>query len=475
MSLDHTGGPAATPRGIGVPEAQPLLSALEGGTAETRLAALDALTRLPLEPESWLEVRDYAAWALEDKSAPEHVDAIELAARVPVRSVRERLWAMAEKGDPEERSRAAFALAEAGDGRAVQPLLSMLGDPLWQVDASRLLARLDVSDCREALRYRCAVIPPGPEGDEQRFWLALGLARTGEHAELQRFLTEYEAGAAELRLMWGDPSLLLAELRRGPALPERARERLRETTATMEGDAGRLAALLVEADERPDLGSAPARFTAPPLPSIADADRVRVREAIGRARLGETEDQTDWRADVERVVDVLAATDDRRLVWSLVVSELFRTAVGQDFLFGNAVAELVHELGSDYAPDIDGLLGAYRPLASMEQTGGAGAQIAWAAGGSGLSQLLSGLAPALSSPADRLAAARLLAHAAGYISAAGPPIFGGAPRAPELPQVELIDDLTTAGGGIESAAARGSRRAACPRRLSSRSRAGSTP
>ena len=148
---------------------------------------------------------------------------------------------------------------------------------------------------------------------------------------------------------------------------------------------------------------------------------------------------------------MLAAADDRRLVWSLVVSELFRKAVGQDFLFGNAVAELVHELGSDYAPDIDGLLGAYRPLASVEQTGGVGAQIAWAAGGSGLTQLLSGLAPALSSPADRLAAARLLAHAAAYISAAGPPIFGGAPPAPELPPVELIDDLTTAAGGIQSA------------------------
>ena len=159
MSLDQTGGPAATPRGIGLPEAEPLLSALEGGTAETRLAALDALTRLPLEPECWLEVRDYAVWALEDKSAPEHAGAIELAARVPVRSVRERLWAMAEKGDQEERSRTALALAEAGDERAVQPLLSMLGDPLRQVDASRLLARLDVSDGRDALRYRSAVIP----------------------------------------------------------------------------------------------------------------------------------------------------------------------------------------------------------------------------------------------------------------------------------------------------------------------------
>ena len=236
------------------------------------------------------------------------------------------------------------------------------------------------------------MIPREPDGDEQRFWLALALARTGEHSELQRFLTEYEAGAADLRLLWGDPSLLVAELRRGPALPEQARERVRDTATTMEGAGGRLAALLVEADERPDPASASPRFTAPPLSSIADTDRARVREAIGRARLGEAEGtRTDWRAGVERVVDKLAAADDRRLVWSLVVSELLHKAVGQDFVFGNAVAALVYGLGSDYAPDVDGLLGAYRPLASEGQTGGVGAQIAWAAGGSGLSHSCPGL------------------------------------------------------------------------------------
>ena len=467
MSLDHTGGPQATPHDIGLPDAQPLLSALEGGTAETRLAVLDALTRLPLDPDCWLEVRDYAVWALETKSAPEHVEAIELAARVPVRSVRERLWALAEEGDPDERFRAALALAETGDGRAVQPLISTLGDELRQVDASRLLARLDVSDSLDALRYRFAVIAHGPDGDEQRFWLALALARTGEDSELRRFLADYEAGDAELRLMWGDPSLLLAELRRGPALPTPAREHLRESAATMEGEAGRLASLLLEADDRLDASSASPRLTAPPLPAVAAPERERVRAEIGRARLGEAEEVTAWRADVEHLVDALAATADRRLVWSLVVSELFRQAVSQDFLFGNAVAELVHELGDDYTPDLDGLLDAYRPLASEGQTGGVSAQIAWAAAGAGLDRLLVGLAPALASPDDRLAAARLLAQSAAYVSAGGPPIFGGAPTAPELrPHVELIDDVATANGRGEqrSAPARGPTRGRPPTR-----------
>jgi hypothetical protein len=448
VSLDHTGRPQATPRDIGVPDAQPLLSGLEGGTAETRNAVLDALTRLPLDPDCWLEVRDYAVWALETKSTPEHVEAIELAARIPVRSVRERLWALAEDGDPDERFRAAMALAEAGDERAVQPLISTLGDELRQADASRLLARLDVSDSLDTLRYRFAVIAHGPDGDEQRFWLALALARTGEDSELRRFLKDYQAGDAELRLMWGDPSLLLAELRRGPALPTPARERLRETVATVEGEASRLGSLLVEADERPDTGSASPRFTPPPLPAVTAADRARVHEAIAGARLDEAEDMTEWRAAVEHLAEMLAAAADRRLVWSLVVSELFHQAASRELHFGNAIAELAQELGDDYTPDLDGLLDAYRPLASAGQTAGVGAQIAWAAAGAGLDRLLSHLAPELASPDDRLAAARLVSQAAGYVSAGGPPIFGGAPTAPEWhPRVELIDDVTFANGG----------------------------
>ena len=53
------------PGGIGRPEAGPLLDALRHDSQKTRLAALDALTRLPLEPDAWFELRDYVHVALE--------------------------------------------------------------------------------------------------------------------------------------------------------------------------------------------------------------------------------------------------------------------------------------------------------------------------------------------------------------------------------------------------------------------------
>ena len=54
----------STPSGIGRPEAGPLIDALRDNSPATRLAVLDALTRLPLEPECWFEVREYVMWAL---------------------------------------------------------------------------------------------------------------------------------------------------------------------------------------------------------------------------------------------------------------------------------------------------------------------------------------------------------------------------------------------------------------------------
>ena len=41
----------STPSGIGRPEAGPLIDALRDDSPATRLAVLDALTRLPLEPD----------------------------------------------------------------------------------------------------------------------------------------------------------------------------------------------------------------------------------------------------------------------------------------------------------------------------------------------------------------------------------------------------------------------------------------
>ena len=60
----------STPCGIGRPEAGPLIDALHHDSPATRLAVLDALTRLPLEPDVWFEVREYVVWALKTRRRP---------------------------------------------------------------------------------------------------------------------------------------------------------------------------------------------------------------------------------------------------------------------------------------------------------------------------------------------------------------------------------------------------------------------
>ena len=55
---------------------------------------------------------------------------IELAGRVPIRSVRVHLLTVAENGGPEERRIAALALGRAGDAEAAGPLLALLDEDL---------------------------------------------------------------------------------------------------------------------------------------------------------------------------------------------------------------------------------------------------------------------------------------------------------------------------------------------------------
>ena len=174
----------STPCGIGRPEAGPLIDALRNDSPSTRLAVLDALTRLPLEPECWFEVREYVMWALEDATAPEHLDVIGPATRVPIRSVRQRLVHMAEAGEPGERRRAALALGRAGESQAAGPLLALLDD---EPEAAEVLALIDTSAVVDDLEQRWK--------SGGGFWLAVALARNGRG----------DALAAELERLSADP------------------------------------------------------------------------------------------------------------------------------------------------------------------------------------------------------------------------------------------------------------------------------
>ena len=141
----------STPCGIERPEAGPLIDALRDDSPATRLAVLDALTRLPLEPDVWFEVREYVMRALDDPTAPEHLDVIELAARVPIRSVRQRLVGIAENGEPEELRVAALALGRAGESQVAGLLLALLDEG---PQAAEVLALIDTSAVVDEIEQR---------------------------------------------------------------------------------------------------------------------------------------------------------------------------------------------------------------------------------------------------------------------------------------------------------------------------------
>jgi DNA-binding transcriptional ArsR family regulator len=437
---------------VGMPEAGPLLAALHDPSGETRVAVLEALTRLPLDRDCWMEVRRYVTWALEDRTAPEHVSAISAAARVPVTSVRAHLRRLAEAGETDERREAAIALAAVGDERAAEPLLALMDEPATADDAAKHLARLDLTTHVDAVRSRCA----GSYSPEARFWLAVGLARTGDDTELLSFLHKLTEQQLELPLLWGDPSLLVAELRRGPALPDSARAHVQDAASTAEGDARRLAEILLEADE--EQAEAKAEPPAPPAPvTTTEALRSEVRSALER-RL-EEEPTPGWQQTVEAAVDEVATSSDRRAAWALTISELFRRMTERpsaaSFVLGNDIVMLAHDV-EGFVPDAEGLLDAYRPLAARGTTGGVVAQLGWTASRGGIPYLLTRLAPKFATQKERLAAARLVAEAAGYASNDYPPIFGGAPPEPEPPvPTEMIDDMLSANGGGREGPTRG--------------------
>lgn len=441
---------------VGRADAGPLLDALADAHVEIRLAALEALTRLPLDRESWLGVRDFLAPALEERAAPERARLIECAARVPVASLRERLRRLAAGGGDDAR-RALFALAEVGDEGSLEPLLALLDEPASARDAARLLARLDVSGHREGIRRRYSAAGSGSEPTAERFWLALALARSGEPVALLHDLREETVReAASGGLAPAPPSLvdvlgarlddeeLLAELRRGPALAAGLRAQL-----SAESPSGTIARLLVEADEREELPGSAEVAARPEPPRTSAARRARVRAALDSYRvIGLDAPASDWQAAVAAVVEECAAESGGRAAAGMVVSDLFRRAAtaseerGLQLGLGNATVIYARSLGEAYVPDLDGLLEAYRLCGRGGSIGGPGAQIAWAASRGGMAYLLAGVAPLLARGGqERLLAAALVAAAAGYEASSNGPLVGGLPARPARPSpAALIDD-----------------------------------
>ena len=424
---------ASAPYGIGPPQAGPLFDALNPDNAPaTRLVVFDALTRLPLEPEVWYQVREYVTWALEDETAPEHLDIIEPATRVPMRSVRQLLVRMAEDGTPEERRRAALALARARESQAAGPLLALLDE---ESEAAEALAMIDTSAVVDELEQRWR--------RDGGFWLAFALARGGRTealaAELERLSADPEH--ADEWLYTDDLIQLQEGLYRVGPLPEELRGTFNRTWPGWV--AQHFVSDLLFSPKAPEAADKSTWTTS--VADVSAAERKLVKDALGT---GLPEHDAYHAEPVVKLADDLyrkhAQELERSRFDSLLVSALLLLQAGHDERqSGDDAVLLAGALGADYAPDVEGLLEAWRRCGKHDDL--TRHQIAWAACRAPLSQLIERLAPEIAKEPET--PARFIGAAASWAETADPPLTsaGDEPKAPELaPPTELIKDVLSA-------------------------------
>jgi len=206
----------------------PLLSVAANDTdGMVRVAALDAASRFPLNPEAWQSVAK-ATWLVartELPGSPARRQVLALAVRIPLRSVRIHLRRMANDPDEADRDAIAAALDEVGDPSRVESLLKQAA-----------------SDCGAAFRWLAAMrvegvitpldVPPLPPEAETvaQFWRALVLARLGEFEPLDAFLS---GELPEPELFWGSPWNTYDEIARIRPVPDPMRAHLLEALSLL--------------------------------------------------------------------------------------------------------------------------------------------------------------------------------------------------------------------------------------------------
>jgi hypothetical protein len=423
----------STPSGIGRSQAGPLIDALRDDSPATRLAVLDALTRLPLEPEGWFEVREYVLWALENPSAPERLDVIELATRVPIRSVRQRLVGIADSGEPEERRRAALALGRAGESQAAGPLLALLDE---ESEAAEALALIDTSAVVDEIEQRWR--------RDGGVFLAVALAKRGRAdalvAEFERLSNDPEL--AEEWLYTDETIELEQALARTAPLPDEVRAVVdRKWPGWF---AQHLVSDVLFSPPAPEpAGSSTWRTSA--SGDLSATERQLVQKALGS---GLPEHDVYQAEPVVKLADDLyrkhAQELERSHFDSLVVSELLGLAATGARQSGDDAVLLAGALGSGYAPDVEGLLEAWRRCGNDDDV--TRNQIAWVTCRAPLSQLLERLAQEIASDPQTLA--HFIGAAATWARTGEPPLTpaGDEPKAPELaPPTDLINDMLMAG------------------------------
>ena len=438
---------------------------LGDGSLGVRVATFEALSRLPLTVSGWRAVGRYAVRVLaDDESRIERLAAVEACPSIPLRSVRDRVAELVDSADPVLRWHAAESVRAMGHPRAVPSILALpAGHPdLYRIALVDILGA--VAEVRAEYVARAA-------GSEDAFWLALALALLGEDTELKAVIELL--ARRQLPDWYGRVGHRLSKVMATRRLPESTARWLNESAAAIPADLVR--ALTVP----PDLTSHYSRRVGtalqpgwsggrnPGFSTGIDPDQTVAHEA---------DELYAWISDSSTWVRTEEMTEElAERIWSIashpvIVSRLIERASSVDgfhsIMESNNIATLVELAQGRFRPDVAGLYETYREVmtrswrnyrtagfdeasvtfAADDDEGGPRSfclQIGWIVSRGGLP----GLAPALAGhlrsadPAERIAAAYLIADAAAYVTEAIAPQFGGGSGPQREIAWELVDEL----------------------------------
>ena len=378
---------------------EPLLDvARTPNSPDLRVAALETASRFKLDATGWHELSSATRSLLGElpPGSPQRGAALNVAAGIPLTSVRRALREMAEDPSDPDAEHVAAALARVRDPSRTGPLLDQVR--AGHFDAFEPLAAMPIEDSS----IRPADLPPADErfDADQRFWRALALARLGEYSALDDFLSGREDTP---RCFWGDPWSAYSVVAGIAPIPDAMRQRLLDSLPAIEriedAERRRMAELIVwgatgVADATGTLdanvsAAAPDATSAHDTPTVEHHARATAAEAAeARAAAVQTTRQIAEQiraADVseitpppdtletlgalppdhanELVLSVIDAADRR--AETLAYDDPSRTTLG------NGVVEIVSKLGANPAWPVAGLvdrfLGRPQPLLDTAQ------------------------------------------------------------------------------------------------------------
>jgi len=304
-----------------------LLVADQDPDIEVRVAALDAASRFRLDLPAW-ETIAHSNWRIVTDEPPGSAArraALALAARLPLRTLREHLRRMARDEQEPDREIIAHALDAASDPSRIPALIEAARNADDAAEAFRLLATMPVEEVIEAQD-----VPPPPQDRTAQFWRALVLSRLGDFELLDTYLS----GQAEVPgLFWGSPWATYDAIASIRPVPDPMRLHLLQVMAQLDTTPGssqaeRLVHLttwaatgIADAEGNPLTPEASPQ--PPPLPAQPSAEQVlqalQVRAQLPVALFEHRLDLSQWNAlswlprlDVARLIRDVVADGNRR-------------------------------------------------------------------------------------------------------------------------------------------------------------------